>query len=94
MNRKPELFNTEPARALLGDHGDAHRGRHLVQLAHGLVDSSFQVIIEFPRPAGRHSASPNTSHVQHIRTALTKSNLIQEQVFNQTCTGFKLQVCF
>lgn len=75
MNYKPELFNTEPAQALLGDHGDAHRGRHLVQLTHGLVDSSFQVIIEFPRPAGRHSAS-DTKHVQYIITTITKSLLM------------------
>lgn len=29
--------------------GDTHGGGHLVQLAHGLVDSSFQVIIQFAR---------------------------------------------
>lgn len=29
--------------------GNTHACRHLVQLAHGLVDSSFQVIIQFAR---------------------------------------------
>lgn len=37
-----------------GQGGGTHRARHLIQLAHGFVDSSFQVIIQFPRSVGRH----------------------------------------
>lgn len=35
--------------------GNTHCARHLIQLAHGLVDSSFQVIIQFPRSVGHIS---------------------------------------
>lgn len=31
---------------------NTHCARHLIQLTHGLVDSSFQVIIQFPRSVG------------------------------------------
>lgn len=41
------------AGCLMFVHVNTHRARHLIQLAHGLVDSSFQVIIEFPRPVGQ-----------------------------------------
>lgn len=38
------MKGTEPPRPAA-----THAGGHLVQLAHGLVDSSFQVIIQFAR---------------------------------------------
>lgn len=42
----------EAPAAAAGRPGNTHAGGHLVQLAHGLVDGSFQVVVEFARPVG------------------------------------------
>lgn len=48
---------------------DTHRARHLIQLAHGLVDSSFQVIIQFPWSVGQHWYNLTTRCQQQINHA-------------------------
>lgn len=44
----------------------SHRGRHLVQLAHCLVDRRLQVVVEFSRPAESQQQQQQHHHQIHL----------------------------